>query len=604
MNSAAYRNLLFRLRGRAKRYRGLYAACVSVRGVSLFLLFSTMGVLLSRVVGQITGEYPSGSLRTIVIYVAAIIVLSVISGTVGIGFTYIEGKVRLSLRRDMLDSYFRAEETAAAEYSPEEFLSRMNGDLNDATGLVGAYLSGWIYEPAISGALSLAWVFWMNPLFGLLCLVCASVNMVFFQAMAKRLVRYTEEAVECRSGIFVFLREYLLGTADIRTLGWQRVFQGRLDSDLKEYQSKNKRLTGTEAGRRAVLTFFADCVSILLLLWAGRYLVDLGYFRFSDVMIAIPLMDQIGQMMIAVVNKNVIISQAGVHLKRVFEIVDLEGEEYGGTGAGTGDDPALRTDEGQIARTCDDHFLRTDEAIRLERISYSYAGKLAAGKQVLSDVSLSIEKGKKTALIGESGSGKSTILNVIAGLYLPDGGDIYIGGRSAGDIPADERLSDFSVLPQKPHLFNCSIAQNIALSETPDMDKVKRCAAMAAASPFIEELPEKYETVIQENNAGLSGGQIQRIALARCLYDDAPIILMDEPTASVDRKSEEEIISAVLSLQDRTVVMVSHRLGCVKDFDNIAVINNGRVTEEGDHQSLMMTGGEYARLWRLQQDAE
>ena len=142
MNSAAYRNLLFRLRGRAKRYRGLYAACVSVRGVSLFLLFSTMGVLLSRVVGQITGEYPSGSLKAIVIYVTAIIVLSVISGTVGIGFTYIEGKVRLSLRRDMLDSYFRADETAAAEYSPEEFLSRMNGDLNDATGLVGAYLSG------------------------------------------------------------------------------------------------------------------------------------------------------------------------------------------------------------------------------------------------------------------------------------------------------------------------------------------------------------------------------------------------------------------------------------------------------------------------------
>ncbi|MEL7622994.1 MAG: ABC transporter ATP-binding protein [Clostridiales bacterium] len=239
-------------------------------------------------------------------------------------------------------------------------------------------------------------------------------------------------------------------------------------------------------------------------------------------------------------------------------------------------------------------------AIRFDQVSFGY-GK----NQVLHDVSFDIPARSLTALVGPSGSGKSTITRLIARFWDVDSGFVSIGGVPVSNQNPDILLRNISMVFQDVYLFHDTIENNIRMGrEDADREEVMAAAKLAACHDFITALPQGYQTMVGEGGSTLSGGEKQRISIARALLKDAPIVLLDEATASLDPENEVFIQQAIDALvENKTVVVIAHRLRSVQNADQIIVLNEGRLAEIGDHESLLAQNGLYRRMWEEQQKA-
>ncbi len=227
------------------------------------------------------------------------------------------------------------------------------------------------------------------------------------------------------------------------------------------------------------------------------------------------------------------------------------------------------------------------------------------GKEVLRQVSLTIEPGEVVGIVGPSGSGKSTLTKLIQRLYIPQSGRVLVDGVDLAMVNPIWLRRQVGVVLQENILFNRSVRENIALSDpTADMDKVIQAAKMAGAHEFILELAEGYDTRIDERGSNLSGGQRQRIAIARALITNPKILILDEATSALDAESEEIIQTNLKSIsKGRTVIIIAHRLSAIKQATRIVTVENGEITEQGNHSDLMAKGGRYAQLYNKQMNA-
>ncbi|MBK1702269.1 thiol reductant ABC exporter subunit CydD [Thiococcus pfennigii] len=236
--------------------------------------------------------------------------------------------------------------------------------------------------------------------------------------------------------------------------------------------------------------------------------------------------------------------------------------------------------------------------IAFEDVRFAYA----PGRPALQGATFTIAPGERVALVGPSGAGKSTVLNLLLGFLVPDGGSIRINGEDLTAIEPEAWRAQLAWVPQPPRLFHGTLRENILLAR-PDADAatLHEAARQARADEFIERLPAGYDTLVGERGQGLSGGQAQRIALARAFVRDAPLVLLDEATASLDADSEALVQAGIERLAaGRTLLVVAHRLSTVRRADRILVLDQGRVVEEGDHAALMARGGLYAGLVQTQ----
>lgn len=241
-----------------------------------------------------------------------------------------------------------------------------------------------------------------------------------------------------------------------------------------------------------------------------------------------------------------------------------------------------------------------DHDVELHQVTFSYLDQ-----PVLRNVSVSMPAGSFTALVGPSGSGKSTILQLIARFYDPEKGKVTMGGKDVRGMDPEALLHKVSMVFQDVYLFQDTIEGNIRFGRSDaTREEIKEAARLACCHDFIMKLPNGYDTMVGEGGSTLSGGEKQRISIARAILKNAPIILLDEATASLDPENEAEIQKAIDRLvRGRTVIVVAHRLKTVQHADQVVVLDHGQVVEQGCHDELLLSNGLYARLWRRQHDA-
>lgn len=321
----------------------------------------------------------------------------------------------------------------------------------------------------------------------------------------------------------------------------------------------------------------------IVLLWVGAgYVLD-SQITPGELLSFYTLIGYFTAPVSSLIGMNKTVQDAVIAADRLFEIMDLERE----------------SDENQIE-------LSPDKIgdIHFENVSFRYGSRVA----VFEDLKLNIEQGKFTAIVGESGSGKSTLMSILQNIYPIQKGNVYIGKYDLKYISNSSLRRMVSVVPQQIDLFAGNVIDNIAVGDyEPDMQKIIDIATQLGLIDFIESLPKGFQTYLGENGTSLSGGQRQRIAIARALYRDPEILILDEATSSLDSASEQYVqrMIELLKARHKTVIVIAHRLSTLNNADKIIVLDHGVVIEEGSHKALRSKeNSRYSDLWKLQMPEE
>lgn len=371
------------------------------------------------------------------------------------------------------------------------------------------------------------------------------------------------------------LQEYLYGMQIIKAYNMQGENFERLEQACKDYRNAHIKFEGS-VGPLNVLSaaFLRSGLSLMTIV--GVYLVVGGSLEIPVFALFLLVGTRIfDPLAVAIMNYSELrmCSMAG---ERILKL--LKEPEMGGTKTAP-----------------------QNHTIQFEHVSFGYGTET-----VLSDISAAFEPGTMTALVGPSGSGKSTLLRLMARFYDPQQGRVLFGGVNAKDIEPEQLMKNISVVFQDVYLFQDTIANNIRYGrKNATQEEIEQAAKLANCYDFIMEQPDGFHTMIGEGGSTLSGGEKQRISIARAVLKNAPVILLDEATAALDPENECEIQQAINRLiHGRTVIVIAHRLKTIAGAGNILVFNNGAIEESGTHTQLLKKNGLYARLWNLQDQNE
>ena len=415
----------------------------------------------------------------------------------------------------------------------------------------------------------------------ILCI--APVLMIFLKSVSKSIRKYSVFGIEQLEKITSTIKESLDGVRTIQAFNLERRMESKLEAEGSFYIQMRKKIHALIESMGPITEFIATFL-VLAVMYYFSVKISKGESSTAVLTGFITALLGLNEPIKKFQEAYVRIQETRVAAARIFQMIDEDSE--------------VHEDANAVS------FPTSWSEISYKNISFSYANE-----KLIENFSLTIKRGQVVAFVGESGSGKSTLANLLARYYDPQAGQITIDQQDIKKIKLAELRKNIGLVSQDVFLFSDSIMNNIlADHELPagqnKAQAVEAAAKAAYAHDFISRLPQQYNTAVGERGSLLSGGEKQRVGIARALYKDAPILVLDEATSALDSVSEEQVQKGLETLmKGRTTFVIAHRLSTIQNADLILVLNKGKIVEQGSHQQLLSNHGEYARLFEVQMKA-
>ncbi len=527
---------------------------------------------------------PGGNIKALLI-ICLIIFGSIILKTLFAYLsTYFLNPIRNRILNDMRMGMYNKILMLPVGYFTEQrkgdIMSKLSNDLNDVEGSTISVLESTLREP-ITILLSLIYLVILSPELTLFLLVFLPVSGFILGRLGRSLKKENKDVLQQFGSIFSFIEETLGGIRIIKAFNAEKKLSKKFEDENESFF-----VLKTKANRRRDLASPVSealgVTTVLCILYYGGRLVLSGDSGFSlnagDFLAYIAIFSQLIQPLKALSNASYNIQRGAASIERIEGLIN--------------ENVSIKDPENPK------ELKDFSDSIELKNVSFKYQDIY-----VLQNINLTLRKGETVALVGSSGSGKSTLADMLPRFIDPNEGEVLIDGVNIKEYSLTSIRHQMGIVSQEPILFNTSIAENIALAkENATREEIERAAEIANASEFIKSKEEGLDTNIGDRGLKLSGGERQRVTIARAVLKNPPILILDEATSSLDTQSERLVQDAVNNLMNnRTSLVIAHRLSTVRHADEIIVLEKGKIVERGNHNTLMALNGMYKKLIDMQE---
>jgi len=489
----------------------------------------------------------------------------------------ISEEIRKTLQMDMMKSLIKADTDFIEKRHSGKIIVNLLNDVNFMTGLVSVAILNLFKDTlTLIGLMSV--MFYQNWKLSIVAIIMIPLASFFARLLGKRISKVTTQTMDKASEIFTYLIEIFKNHKLIKIFQKETYETSRADKALEGHKDRAKKLQVIYARSSPIMEVLTGIMIAILIYYSGNLIIkdELGINNFFSFLAAMMLAYQPVR---SLATLNITINQGLAGARRILPVIDLKEKIF--------EDKKL-----------DDINLK-DANIEFSNVSFNYGGET---KVVLKNINLNISGGKMTSLVGLSGAGKSTIINLIPRFYDPTDGDIKIDNQSIYTKKLSSLRKNISLVSQETTLFDDTVLNNIKYANLDATnEEITEAAKLSYSSEFIDNLPKKINTFIGENGVRLSGGEKQRISIARAILKKSKIILLDEATSSLDAETENKIQDAINFLtKGRTTLVIAHRLSTILNSDKIYVIDGGEVIGEGKHEDLLKNSETYKNFYEKQ----
>nr|WP_313679166.1 lipid A ABC transporter ATP-binding protein/permease MsbA [Pantoea vagans] len=551
-----------------------------VAGVALIVnaaIDPFMLTLLKTLLDDVIGKNNHGILAWMPLVIIGLILIRGVSGYISsYCISWVSGKVVMTLRRRLFSHMMGMPVSFFDQQSTGTLLSRISYDCEQ----VASSSSGSLVTVVREGASILGlfvMMFYYSWQLSLILLVLAPIVSLAIRIVSRRFRRISKNMQNTMGQVTSHAEQMLKGHKEVLMFGGQQVETDRFGQVSNKMRHQGMKMVSATSLSDPIIQLLASS-ALAFVLYAASFPSVMATLTAGSISAVFSAMLMLMRPLKSLTNVNAQFQRGMAACQTLFAILDTEQEK----------------DEGTRVVKC------AIGNIEFRDVTFTYPG---SETPALQHINLTIPAGKTVALVGRSGSGKSTLASLLTRFYDIDSGEILLDGHDLRDYTLASLREQMALVSQHVHLFNDTVANNIAYARTDVFrrEEIEKAAEMAHAMEFINKMDNGLDTVIGENGVLLSGGQRQRIAIARALLRDSPILILDEATSALDTESERAIQSALETLQqNRTTLIIAHRLSTIEKADEILLIEEGRIVERGSHQQLLQQNGAYARLYQMQ----